>query len=295
MKGKKTSVDEAMILNNQTYIDYYNRLKLLALSIFEWEGLEEICGVGSSDFLEEVLFETGRACFIKDETLGYMTLYANPSDKLNVYRMPTKVMATSIGYNKSYDLSDIVYIKNNKTELSTAFTINLFAKRLYELERTIDVNIKAQKTPVLIEGTEEQRLTLQNLYMQYDGNMPFIFGKRKQSLGECLKSISTKADFLADKLTIQKHEVINECLTFLGIDNANTDKRERLITDEVESNDELIYFYLNCFYSTRKRACDEINKKFFNGEEKIKIKINKNIAEVLGKNPEDFIEEGEDE
>ena len=89
MKGKKTSVDEAMILNNQTYIDYYNRLKLLALSIFEWEGLEEICGVGSSDFLEEVLFETGRACFIKDDTLGYMTLYANPSDKLNVSRMPS--------------------------------------------------------------------------------------------------------------------------------------------------------------------------------------------------------------
>ena len=89
-------------------------------------------------------------------------------------------------------------------------------------------------------------------------------------------------------------------LTFLGIDNANTDKKERLITDEVESNNELIYFYLNCFYKTRKKACDEINKKFFNGEEKIKIKVNKNINELLKLTEKELLEPddedgGEDE
>ena len=278
MKRPKLT-DEAMVLNNATYIDYFNRLELLAISIFEWEGLDEIGG--NSRFLEMTLFEEGRAVFVNDPELGYLTLRVAPNGKLNYYRLPVSIEAVSIEYNKKYPLEDVVYIMNNELQLPTARTIDLFARKLYEIERTREVNIKAQKTPVLIQGTDKQRLTLQQLYMQYDGNVPFIFGDKDTNLDACLKSISTMAPFVADKLVLQKHEVWNECLTFLGIDNANTDKKERLITDEVESNNELIYFYLNCFYKTRKKACDEINKKFFNGEEKIKIKVNKNINELL--------------
>lgn len=287
MKRPKLT-DEAMVLNNATYIDYFNRLELLAISIFEWEGLDEIGG--NSRFLEMTLFEEGRAVFVKDPELGYLTLRVAPNGKLNYYRLPVSIEAVSIEYNKKYPLEDVVYIMNNELQLPTARTIDLFARKLYEIERTREVNIKAQKTPVLIQGTDKQRLTLQQLYMQYDGNVPFIFGDKDTNLDACLKSISTMAPFVADKLVLQKHEVWNECLTFLGIDNANTDKKERLITDEVESNNELIYFYLNCFYKTRKKACDEINKKFFNGEEKIKIKVNKNINELLKLTEKELLE-----
>lgn len=278
MKRPKLT-DEAMILNNETYIDYFNRLELLAISIFEWDGLDKIGG--NSRFLEMTLFEEGRAVFVKDPELGYLTLRVAPNGKLNYYRLPVSIEAVSIEYNKKYPLEDVVYIMNNELQLPTSSTIDLFARKLYEIERTREVNIKAQKTPVLIQGTDKQRLTLQQLYMQYDGNVPFIFGDKDTNLDACLKSISTEAPFIADKLILQKHEIWNECLTFLGIDNANTDKKERLITDEVESNNELIYFYLNCFYKTRKKACDEINEKFFNGEEVVKIKVNKNISELL--------------
>lgn len=278
MKRPKLT-DEAMVLNNETYIDYFNRLELLAISIFEWDGLDKIGG--NSRFLEMTLFEEGRAVFVKDPELGYLTLRVAPNGKLNYYRLPVSIEAVSIEYNKKYPLEDVVYIMNNELQLPTSKTIDLFARKLYEIERTREVNIKAQKTPVIIQGTDKQRLTLQQLYMQYDGNVPFIFGDKDTNLDACLKSISTEAPFIADKLILQKHEIWNECLTFLGIDNANTDKKERLITDEVESNNELIYFYLNCFYKTRKKACDEINEKFFNGEEVVKIKVNKNISELL--------------
>ena len=287
MKRPKLT-DEAMVLNNATYIDYFNRLELLAISIFEWEGLDEIGG--NSRFLEMTLFEEGRAVFVNDPEFGYLTLRVAPNGKINYYRLPVSIEAVSIEYNKKYPLEDVVYIMNNELQLPTARTIDLFARKLYEIERTREVNIKAQKTPVLIQGTDKQRLTLQQLYMQYDGNVPFIFGDKDTNLDACLKSISTMAPFVADKLVLQKHEVWNECLTFLGIDNANTDKKERLITDEVESNNELIYFYLNCFYKTRKKACDEINKKFFNGEEKIKIKVNKNINELLKLTEKELLE-----
>lgn len=276
---KMSETDLAMLINNETYIDYFNRLTLIATSIFTWEGLDEIGG--DSRFLEQCLFTYGRACFIKDNKLGYMTINANPSDKLNHYRLPIRINAWSVGYSKNYDFDDCVYIMNNEMQLPTMKTIQLFANRLYEAERTIDVNIKAQKTPVLIEGDAKSMLTLKNLYMKFSGNEPFIFGNKNFNLDKALNVLKTDAPFIADKLQDYKHEVWNECLTFLGINNANTDKKERLVTDEVNSNNDLIKFYFNCFYKTRKKACDEINKKYFGGKKQVKIVINKDVEKLL--------------
>lgn len=276
---KMSETDLAMLINNETYIDYFNRLTLIATSIFTWEGLDEIGG--DSRFLEQCLFTYGRACFIKDKELGYMTINANPSDKLNHYNLPVRINAWSVGYSKNYDFDDCVYIMNNEMQLPTMKTIQLFANRLYEAERTIDVNIKAQKTPVLIEGDSKSMLTLKNLYMKFSGNEPFIFGNKNFNLDKALNVLKTDAPFIANDLQDYKHEVWNECLTFLGINNANTDKKERLVTDEVNSNNDLIKFYFNCFYKTRKKACDEINKKYFDGKEQVKIVINKDVEKLL--------------
>lgn len=276
--GKLKETDLAMIINNQTYINYLDRLKLIACSLFTWEGLDEAAGFGASRFLEMSLYENGRACFVKDKDLGYLALKVNPSDKLNVYNLPEKVLAWSIGYSKNYKFDDIVYIMNNLLELPTSTTINLFAYRLYETERTIDTNLIAQKTPVLIEGDTKTILTLKNTYMSFAGNTPFIFGNKDYNINQKLNALKTDAPYLIDKLETHKHEIWNEALTFLGIDNANTDKKERLITDEVESNNELINYYLNCFYKTRKQACDMINEKYGLN---IKIKLNKDVLELL--------------
>lgn len=280
----------SMLNNNATYIDYLNRLRLLATSLFTWENLDKVCGYGASRFLEQALFDNGRACFVKDDKLGFMALKVNPSDKLNVYNLPTRVMAWSIGYEKIFDFDDVVYIMNNELQLPTSQTINLIAYRLYETERTIDTNLIAQKTPVLIEGDTKKILTLKNVYMQYSGNTPFIFGNKQFDISNKLNVLKTDAPYLIDKLTIHKHELWNEALTYLGIDNANTDKKERLITDEVESNNDLINFYLNCFYKTRKEACDLINEKFLKDSNiKINITLNKEAINLLKQENGDII------
>ena len=278
--------DLAMNINNQTYIDYLDRLKLLATSLFTWEGLDELAGTGASRFLELSLYDYGRACFIKDDKLGYMALRVNPSDTLNIYQLPTKVQAWSIGYQKEFDFDDVVYIMNNELQIPTARTISQFAYRLYETERTIDVNLIAQKTPVIIEGDTKTILTLKNVYMQYSGNTPFIFGNKSFDISNRLNVLNTNAPYLIDKLELHKHEIWNEMLTYLGIDNANTDKKERLITDEVESNNEVINYYLNCFYKTRLRACNEINEKFGLN---IKLRLNKEALDVFKTSEEKVI------
>lgn len=284
---KKISETElALIINDRTMIDYIDRLKMLSVSLFTWKGLDDIAGTGASRFLELSLYENGKGVFVKDDELGYMALKVSPSDKLNVYMLPVKVMCWSIGYNKQYAFDDVVYIMNNELQKPTREFMELFAYRLYETERTIDINLQAQKTPILIEGDTKTILTLKNVYMQYSGNTPFIFGNKQFDISNKLNVLKTDAPYIIDKLDVHKHQIFNDALTVLGIDNANTDKKERLITNEVESNEELIKYYLNCYYKTRKKACDDINKKFGLN---ISIELNKDIIDLLNVTENDII------
>ena len=286
---KINETDLSMIINDRTMIDYIDRLKMLAISLFTWKNLDKYAGFGASRFLELSLYENGRACFVKDKKLGYLALKVNPSDKLNVYELPTKVMAWSIGYNENYDFDNVVYIMNNELQKPTREFMELFAYRLYETERTIDINLTAHKTPILIEGDTKTILTLKNVYMQYSGNTPFIFGNKQFDISNKLNVLKTDAPYIIDKLDIHKHQIFNDALTILGINNANTDKKERLITNEVESNEELIKFYLNCFYKVRKKACDDINKKY--GLD-IDIELNKDIITLLNETENGIINDG---
>ena len=276
----------AMLVNDSTFIDYFNRLKLIAISLFTWRGLDEVAGYGASRFMEMNLFDYGKSCFYKDKEKGFMVLRANPDDKYNIYYLPTRIQAWSLGFTKKVDFDDLVYVMNNELELPTRNTINLISYRLYETERTIDVNLISQKTPILIEGDTKSILTLKNVYMQYSGNVPFIFGNKQFDISNKLNVLKTDAPLIIGELELHKHEIWNECMTYLGINNANTDKKERLITSEVDSNNDLINYYLNCFYKTRKQACDMINEKY--GLD-IKIELNKDVLKLLNENNNDIM------
>ena len=170
--------------------------------------------------------------------------------------------------------------------------MELFALRLYEAERTADVNIKAQKTPVLLLIDEKQRLTMENIYSQYDGNKPVIFGD-KNSLGEnVIKAINTQVPFIADKIINYKKEIWNEALTFLGINNIMVDKKERLITDEANSNNELINLNLQSYLAPRQEACRQFNEKFgFTGTDKeISVRVRSDLHNII-KNAQSIVQD----
>lgn len=246
-------------LNNKTYIDYYNRLMELALNVFEWENLPPSV---DERFLELTLYEMGYCLYFNDEIIGNLALTCTIGGKLDVYRIPVLRRAYAVnGYNKICSTKDSVLIFNNYLHTPTQLTIELFARRLYEIERAIDVNVKAQKTPTLILSSEQQRLTMQNLYMQYDGNEPFIFGDKNMDI-EGIKSLKTDAPFVADKLENLKHQIWNEALTFCGIENSNQDKKERLVSDEVGSNYGNIEAQRNVMLNARKQAVKKINAMF---------------------------------
>ena len=257
--GRKKNRWPSAQINNQTYIDYYQRLMEFAINMFEWRNLPPTV---DERFLELTLYEKGYCLYFNDEVVGNLALTCTIGGMLDVYRIPTERRAFAVnGYNKICTSQDSVLIFNNYLHTPTILTIELFARRLYEIERTIDVNVKAQKTPTLILASEQQRLTMKNLYMQYDGNEPFIFGDKDMEF-DGIKCLKTDAPYVADKLQVLKHQIWNEALTFCGIENSNQDKKERLVADEVGSNYGNIEAQRNVMLNTRRQAADKINRMF---------------------------------
>lgn len=245
--------------NNWTYIDYYQRLKELALNVFEWHNLPPTV---DERFLELTLYDKGYCLYFNDDVLGNLALTCTIGGRLNVYRIPIYRKAFSVnGYNKDCTAEDSVLIFNNYLHTPTDLTIRLYAKRLYEIQRTIDVNVVSQKTPLLILTDEKERLTMKNMYMQYDGNQPVIFGSNTLDTNN-FQVLKTDAPYVSDKLIILLHQVWNEALTFLGIENSNADKRERLVSDEVSANYGHIEAQRNVMLNAREQACEQINRMF---------------------------------
>lgn len=258
-KRKKLQSWESDISNVGTYDMYFNRLKEYALSMFEWEGLpEEI----NKRFLELIMFEEGKILFHKDPNLGYMVTPVMYGGKMNYYREPTEYNAVSIGYNRKLSPDEGVIMWNNYSRTSIIPTIRAYAYRLYQVEKTMDVNINAQKTPIIILADESQRLTLMNTYMQYEGNEPFIFGNKSGFDKDSIQVLETGAPFVSDKLMAYKHNLWNEAMTFLGVGNAKQDKKERLVEAEVSANDEQIQTSRYTMLQARQEACEQINKMF---------------------------------
>ena len=172
---------------------------------------------------------------------------------------------------------------NNWQRTPTASTIELFCQRLAEAEMTASINIKAQKTPVLIIVDENQRLMMENLYAQYDGNRPFIMGDKNQLGENIIRSINTDAPFIADKVMDYKKQIWNEALTFLGINTLQAEKKERLITDEAKSNNELINLNLQSMLVPRQEACKQFNKLFgFEGTDKeISVRLRSDLFNII--------------
>lgn len=257
--GRKKNRWPSAQINNQTYIDYYQRLMEFAINMFEWRNLPPTV---DERFLELTLYEKGYCLYFNDEVVGNLALTCTIGGMLDVYRIPTERRAFAVnGYNKICTSQDSVLIFNNYLHTPTILTIELFARRLYEIERTIDVNVKAQKTPTLVLASEQQRLTMKNLYMQYDGNEPFIFGDKDMEF-DGIKCLKTDAPYVADKLQVLKHQIWNEALTFCGIENSNQDKKERLVADEVGSNYGNIEAQRNVMLNARREAADKINRMF---------------------------------
>lgn len=284
----KDSFRDAIIMNDETYIDYLERMKRICLSMFEWTGLPSSM---NSRFLEMCLYYNGQAALLYDDEYGYINTMAADGGYINIYGLPTDLQCYSYRFNQRRSLymtdtgeekgKECILVMNNYERIPTNATISLFAYRLAEAQRTADVNIKAQRTPILITTDQKQYLTLKKMYEQYDGNTPAIFADKNLISADALKAMKTDAPFIAQDIMDYKREIWNEFLTTMGISNLS-EKRERMISNEVDSNNELINLNLQSQLIPRKEACRQFNEKYgLMGEKAIDVKVRSDLYNIV--------------
>lgn len=300
-KAINSQFEDAMLLNSRTYVDYLERMKKIAMSMFEWINLPHSM---DSRYLEMCLYYKGQAALLYDEQYGYLNTQAADSGYINIYGLPTKINCFSYSYNEIRDLyvpdatgqektDECILVMNTYERIPTCASVELFAKRLAEAQRTADININAMRTPILIRTDKNQELSLRNLYAQYDGNSPVIFADRTQLNPDDVKVFKTDAPFIAKDIMDYKVQIWNEFLSTIGVSNLD-EKRERLITSEIDSNNELVNLNLQSFLAPRKKACQEFNEKYgLSGDKAIDVKVRSDLYNII-KQAESITEEYRD-
>ncbi len=250
-------------LNHLTYQVTYNRLKGLALNQFKWDGLPDTI---KEEWIEHLLYEYGRCLFFEDKNMGLMCLQCYDGQGRNVYNYPLQYRAVGFNYSEEYNAEDVVEICNNKLRMPTDDMIVYYTNKIYEVERTLDTNVKQLKAPFVFVTDDKKELTFKRIFEKLENNEPCIYldgavlaGKNIDEVITCLQT--GVKPFLVE-LTDYRHDVQNEVLSALGINNANTDKKERLITDEVNANNQFIDSNVQLMLEARQRACELINEKF---------------------------------
>lgn len=239
------------------FMRLYTHYKMLALNMFTWENLP---GNLESRHIEKFLYEYGQVIFYDNKIFGKVCLPCSPTGALNIYSEPVSVIVNSYLIHDTVMLTNGVRILNNDLVISTDFYIRQYAEKMAEVEYAIDINVKQQKFPFFVETDKKNEYTMKQVFKQKDEGQPYIYANKKLGIGETTVH-TLSVPYVVDKLHEYKFELEREILTFLGLNNT-IEKEERLLVDEINSNNDFIERNVEIMYKNRQYACERINKIF---------------------------------
>lgn len=250
------------VQQNRTEQMYIRVLSEMCMNRFTWSNLPNSV---KPRYMEKVLYSNALVVFFPHEATGnFLCLRGAGNGMWNIYDDPTSFIVTGNSIiNETIQAKDCVPIWGNYMRMPDVDIVLLYAMKLANLDRSIEIVSANMRTSRLITATQDQLLTYQNINQQIDEGVKTIF------LKEAIDAENIKAhDMGTDPrylpaLTSAKKELWNECLTLLGVNNnAGEDKKERLVADEVEANDDQVLVHRATSMKARQEACDEINRKY---------------------------------
>ena len=253
----------AQMANNLTFSYYYYKLMLIARSLFKWNDLPNNM---DERWIEKYLFNSGKCIFYNDPDMGYMVAGLAEQGGINCYGDPTTVYPVAENYvyrgKQLINNENCYIIRNNDLMLPEFPIVRQYAFKLTNIDRAIDTNIEAQKTPTIVRCSDKQRLSLKNAINQRRDNEPVIWTADNSNITDMISTLDLNPPMVFKDLQIQKHMVLNEVFTDFGINNANMDKKERMVANEVEANNEQVKASEDVMLKVREEACKQINRIF---------------------------------
>lgn len=250
----------SQLCNWNTYLLYNRRLTMLATNVFQFNNLPEYIDLS---YLNNTLLKKGSIAFFKDDVLGVLALPYEPIGKLDIYGRPMniRVRAYNGTYYKSLKPGEYVIMYDNTGRYSIYLDILQMAERIAMNKRTIDVNIVQQRTPRIWKTTKDMERTIKDLSNNIDGFEENVLTYDTLDIDE-LQCVLSPAPYVADKIDIHLDKEWAEFYQLVGITNLTEQKKERLITDEVNVSQGGTIASRYSRYEPRRIAIEEINKKW---------------------------------
>ena len=281
----KRKTVNSQLYNYKTYLNYRDKMIMLALNVFQFKGLNEFIDMS---MVNRHLLEAGSIAFFKDDVTGDLLAlpYTNVG-KLDFYGRPQKISVHPFfgAYNRILNKEEFVIMYDNEARIPLYPFVVESAERLALIKRTIDINISQQLTNRWWKTKPEKELTLRKLLEQVDSKVETIVTYDDLDLDET-QQILNPAPFLADKLNEAKREEWAEYLEVIGITSLAVNKKERLITDEVFTSMGGTIASRYNRYESRRKAVEEINKKF---NTNIEVGFYDGLPSTI-QNPQDFLD-----
>jgi Nuclear protein with HMG-like acidic region len=261
---------------------YIRLLTDLAASRFKWTNMPDEIDLR---YLELTLFYQALSVFYYDGRYDkYMALRANINGHLDYQNNPTGFNVIGNNFN-SISVSAIrdtqiflntengkdkapqrigqgIPIWANKQRIPDIDIVLIYAKKLANLDRTVEINSNNARMPKAVVSNEASTLTMANISRQIEEGQNNIKVRGNVNL-EDIKAI----DLGVDPLTILNIDIVrdrqwNKCMTLLGIQSSNQDKKERLVSDEVTANGDQTSMMRFVNLNERRAAVEKINKKY---------------------------------
>lgn len=285
------------IRGNKYFRHYYRYLQAIALQMFEWENLPPSI---DPRFLEMQLHFEGKVAFVKHPKYGlivargtetgYFDIYGKPNQfecifpnaqnnfRVNLYNYLDENPNLEIMGNSFNPQGVLIY--NNDFGDVTIPTLKLFADDLAHIKQVMKINITNQKTPYIMYTNDKNLMSLKKLNNHMDSDASNIIVNEKLNLNELIVA-HTPAPYVTDKLSEHLSYTWNEVMTFLGIENTNQMKKERMVVDEVNSNNEQTKASENIYLKARQEACVLINKLF---DLNVSVKLRTSVVDEINNN-----------
>ena len=263
---------ERQIIKNH----FMKKFEIIALNLFSWENLPPTI---EERYIEKALFDKGLVCLVDDDNFGQIVVGCNYSQNMNIWGEPTEVITSGFNYIKSFNIENTlnttytrdnddseiktaIVCQNNDLYISTREILEYYVNKLVEVELSTFTNVYLQKFPFLINTTKDNEMTMKTLISKVDKGEPYImYNKKIADLTTAVDVFNLNVPFVADKLLQYRFETEREIYTLFGFNN-NFEKKERLLTDEINVNNDFINCNIDSMYKKRKQFAELMNAKY---------------------------------
>lgn len=241
---------------------YLRILTELCSNRFKWSGMPKTVDLR---FLELTEYYRGVSIFYDDPEYGFLALQGGGTNFLNMMNNPTGFQVVGNNFvSKTISAKDCVPIWANYMRMPDIDIVTIYATKLAQLDRTIEINSDNARQSKVIITPDNQRLSYENINRQISEgqNNIKVNGAAMQDLSNIIAvDLGINPDTL-EKLHILRTRLWSECMGLLGIDNANQDKKERLVAAEVDANSDQTSMMRYVNLNARRMACEQINAKY---------------------------------